>query len=232
MGEIVGSKNFSFSCIYKWENLINGKIYIGQTRNFYNRMKAYRNGAINQYLRNAFNCYGIENFEIIIVEYVEDFSKLDEREQYWMDYYESYNPEKGYNICSVASSTYGIKQSEEQRKMHSDFMKEKWKEEDYRNFWHNKMAGENNYFYGKHLYGELNGMYGKTHSEETRKKISEANKGKKSKRSMKIRCVETGEIFESMTQAAKKYNTYASAIKLAVDNPKRTCRKLHFEKMQ
>lgn len=36
------------------------------------------------------------------------------------------------------------------------------------------MAGVNNYFYGKQLTGEKNGFYGKSHPEETRKKMSEA----------------------------------------------------------
>lgn len=51
-------------------------------------------------------------------------------------------------------------------------MKEKWeKDEEYRNFWHEKMTGENNYFYRVHLTGEKNPMFGKKHSEQTRKKI-------------------------------------------------------------
>lgn len=37
--------------------------------------------------------------------------------------------------------------------------------------------GENNYFFNKHFINEKNGMYGKHHSEETRKKISESLKG-------------------------------------------------------
>ena len=48
----------------------------------------------------------------------------------------------------------------------------------------------------KRLVGELNGMYGKQHSEETRRKISEANKGQDNVRSMAIQCVETGVIYK------------------------------------
>lgn len=36
--------------------------------------------------------------------------------------------------------------------------------------------GKDNYFYGKHFYGSLNPNYGKKHSEEVRKKISEGVK--------------------------------------------------------
>ena len=40
-------------------------------------------------------------------------------------------------------------------------------------------SGGNNPMYGVKLYGEKNGMYGKHHSEESKKKISKANKGHK-----------------------------------------------------
>ena len=41
------------------------------------------------------------------------------------------------------------------------------------------MSGENHPMYNKH--GKDNPNYGKTHTEETKKKISEANKGKQSR---------------------------------------------------
>ena len=45
----------------------------------------------------------------------------------------------------------------------------------------NKMSllnrGENNYFYGKKLIKELNGMYGKTHSDKVKNKLSLERKG-------------------------------------------------------
>lgn len=66
--EINSKKNFAFTAIYKWTNLINHKIYIGQTRNFYNRMMAYRNGAFNRHMKHAVNKYGIDNFDVTILE--------------------------------------------------------------------------------------------------------------------------------------------------------------------
>jgi len=39
------------------------------------------------------------------------------------------------------------------------------------------MTGKKNHMYGKGLIGEKNGMYGKTHSEESKRKMSEAKKG-------------------------------------------------------
>ena len=43
--------------------------------------------------------------------------------------------------------------------------------------------------------------------------------------------LETNKTYSSMTVAAKELNTYASAIKIAVDNPNRTCKGYHFSKI-
>lgn len=111
-------------------------------------------------------------------------------------------------------------------------MKEKWeKDEEYRNFWHEKMTGENNYFYGVHLTGEKNPMFGKKHSEQTRKKISDSKKGKFYGKTVKIQCVETGKIYISISQASKELNVNINAIYSILDKPNRTCKKLHFIKV-
>ena len=91
---------------------------------------------------------------------------------------------------------YGKKHDDKWRKEHSDYMKEKWKDAEYRKFWHDKMSGENNYFYGKHFSGELNPMYGKHHSQTTKDKLSKVI-GKS------VRCVETGDVYTSITRAAQ-----------------------------
>lgn len=253
-------KGKTFACIYLWTNLINGKHYVGQIQNFYNRMMQYKNGYRNEYLDKAIEKYGIDNFDISVIEHIEDFAKLDEREQYWLDYYESYIPSKGYNICQYASTTRGFRHSEETKqllskikkenpvdnkgenhplygthhskewkKQHSEQMKEKWAtDEEYREFWHNKMSGESNYFYGVHLIGELNPMFGKHHSEETKKKISESKKGKYYGKSTKVQCIETGEIFPSIQKCADYFHVNINGIYVALDKENRTCKGYHF----
>ena len=194
--EINNKEEYDFSCIYLWTNLVNDKKYVGQTTCFYRRMKTYRCTYPNAYMEHAVKKYGLDNFDITILEYDVPLDRLDEREQYWLDYYQSYDMDKGYNICKVAGTTKGVTHTEEWCKKHSDWMKEKWKDEDYRQFWIDRMSGENNYFYGKHFCGELNPMYGKHHSQQTKDKMSRII-GKP------VRCVETGDVYTSITKAAQ-----------------------------
>lgn len=89
------------SGIYKIENLINHKIYIGQSKNIELRWKHHLWEAQNdkqvQYnysIHKAFRKYGIDNFSFDIIELCEP-DKLNEKEQYYISFYDSYN--KGYN---------------------------------------------------------------------------------------------------------------------------------------
>ena len=88
--------------IYKITCLSNNKIYIGQTVQHYNtrfiQHKSHaRTGQSNHKLANAIRKYGEDNF---IVEPLEEcnIDLLDEKERFWIDYYDSTNDDKGYNI--------------------------------------------------------------------------------------------------------------------------------------
>lgn len=87
--------------IYKIQNLINGNVYIGQTiKPVEKRFQQHRNNYNKPYfsqliLYKAFNKYGLDNFSFETLEKI-DNDKLDEREKYWIDYYDSYR--NGYNM--------------------------------------------------------------------------------------------------------------------------------------
>lgn len=103
------------SGVYAIVNNFNAKKYIGSSDDCRGRLGTHlsllRYGKHhNKHLQNAFDQSAIENFSFVLLEKVEDLSKLHEREQYWMDYYESYFPDKGYNKARFAEcSARGIK---------------------------------------------------------------------------------------------------------------------------
>ena len=89
--------------IYLIENKINGKKYVGKTvyslkKRFAEHIKDAKKYN-NRPLYRAINKYGSFNFEIKELEYC-NVDLLEERERYWIDYYNTYSGE-GYN------ATYG-----------------------------------------------------------------------------------------------------------------------------
>ena len=106
------------SGIYLIVNLINGMFYVGSTICFKDRWCVHRNQLNTNlhkstYLQNAWNKYGEEAFQFIIVEIVEDRNKLEEIEQLWMDASNCYNSKFGYNLRTKAYSNKGIKRTKE-----------------------------------------------------------------------------------------------------------------------
>lgn len=86
--------------VYVIRNLINEKVYIGQTKNFDGRkadhLYAARKGN-NRPLYASIRKYGVENFSFEIIETCED-NRIDEREIHWISYYDSMNSDRGYNL--------------------------------------------------------------------------------------------------------------------------------------
>ena len=91
--------------IYKITNLINNKIYIGKTvgtaeERFKRHCRDAKGNIKNtDYFHLALRKYGLNNFKVEIVETnIENKELLSQREIYWIDYYNSYNSEIGYNL--------------------------------------------------------------------------------------------------------------------------------------
>jgi group I intron endonuclease len=84
--------------IYKITNLINNKVYIGKSINLQRRLKEHKSAPNdNMAIHKAIKKYGVENFLFEILE--ECFEEqLDEKECYWIDYYNSYLG-NGYNAA-------------------------------------------------------------------------------------------------------------------------------------
>lgn len=93
--------------IYKIENCINNKIYIGQSIDIAKRWSSHRADAFNpniakkykSSLYNAIRKYGLDSFQFSIVERCAS-EELNDKEMFWIKYYNSNNPKFGYNMTS------------------------------------------------------------------------------------------------------------------------------------
>jgi group I intron endonuclease len=97
--------------IYVIQNRVNGKIYIGSSKNLRSRLIAHHNALVkgvhaNSLLQNAWNKYGKEEFRVSVVEVVESTDDLLPREQFWIDI-ESPFQLRGYNILPTAGNNAG-----------------------------------------------------------------------------------------------------------------------------
>lgn len=94
-----------YGSIYKITNLINGKIYIGQTKN---KIEERFNGHIKQakankksdhsILHEAIRKYGEEKFKTELLDIADSKEELDIKEKYWIKELNSQNKNIGYNI--------------------------------------------------------------------------------------------------------------------------------------
>ena len=85
--------------IYKIQNKINGKIYIGQTvGTLEHRMSQHKaNGKKISVIGNAIHKYGWDNFDVEVIDEAETIEELNRKEIYWIGYYKSLSP-NGYNL--------------------------------------------------------------------------------------------------------------------------------------
>ena len=106
--------------IYKITNIQNNKVYIGQTiRPVKDRFNRHINDALNNiidtHFARAIRKHGKENFQIEIIDTAQNQNELNEKERYWIQYYNSVK--EGYNetdaISKCGGNTYQSKTEEE-----------------------------------------------------------------------------------------------------------------------
>ena len=218
--------------IYKIENKINHKVYIGQSvdiySRWYNHKCSLRNGThYNLHLQCAWNKYGEENFDFsIIAECTEE--DLNQVEMMYISNYQSYKSEFGYNLTLGGEGSVPNDETREKfsranagennpmfGKCHTDETKKKISV---------ALSGENNPNYGKHSvhYGKhLSDAHkekikiansGKFMSVDTRIKQSKAKAGKNNPRAIPVYCVELDETFACIQDASDKYGVSRDGI--------------------
>ena len=92
-----------FGIIYKAENVVNHKVYIGQSRDFLSHRKCkHFSSAFNHhselYFHRALRKYGKESFVWEVIDHGDTPEELDELERKYITFYNSNNSEFGYNL--------------------------------------------------------------------------------------------------------------------------------------
>lgn len=100
--------------IYLIRNRVSGKVYVGSASNLSKRWSRHRKDLragkhSNVYMQSAWNKDGEQAFTFSILEIHArvDEALLTTSEQFWMDAYQCYRNEHGYNLCPVARSSRG-----------------------------------------------------------------------------------------------------------------------------
>lgn len=165
------NKKIILSGVYKIINNINEKVYVGSSKNIrkrclWHRSRLNSNKHHNKSLQRSWNKYGEENFSFEIIEISKE-EHLIQREQYWIDVTECYKNENGYNFNRDATKpNLNKKFSAETRAKLSNSKK---------GIKRSPETIEKLRIMNK---GEGNPFYGKRHSEESKRKMSEKHIGK------------------------------------------------------
>lgn len=98
--KIINTNEQSGKYIYKITNIINGKCYIGQAKDYKTRfqghkLKLRKNEHDNPHLQYAWNYYGEDAFAFDVLEFTENYN---EKEKYYIKLYNSTDEAHGYNI--------------------------------------------------------------------------------------------------------------------------------------
>lgn len=91
--------------IYCAINKINNKRYVGQTiQTLEERMKQHLNKNGCPYFHHAIVKYGKDSFEWKIIDRSNNYDDLNRKEKFWISFFETTNPSKGYNITNGGQS--------------------------------------------------------------------------------------------------------------------------------
>lgn len=196
----INKKLCDFAGIYAIKNSINGKLYVGKSKNCYKRLHQHltdiktdnRNYNENPHLLNAFKKYGEENFECYILEKVneDDVDLLEkllaEKELYWMKELDSLNRDKGYNLrwdsqgkCFCSEET-SIKISNRLKKEwedgirddHSNKMKDYWSNNEERKKQQREIMSKNKTKWSYKIYGPDDNLITESGTYEDLKKLN------------------------------------------------------------
>jgi group I intron endonuclease len=103
-----------YGVVYQVRNKINGKIYIGQTIRT-SKVRFYYHARSNYPIGMAIRKYGMESFEISILDEASSQDSLNEKEVFWIKKLKS-KSQRGYNSTDGGEGSSGFKASNKTRK--------------------------------------------------------------------------------------------------------------------
>jgi len=177
--------------IYKATNIVNGKVYIGQTTQGLD-VRSKRHIRESKHtsriiFQRALRKYGSDNFKWEVLEHCIDSVELDEMEFHYIMQYDSFN--SGYNMtintkCQAGelNPNYGNSMPEHSKNLISKFNKNQYKDKN------------NHPFYGKKHSDEAKEKMKAAHcnrkpiSDLTRNKMSVSQTGRKHTEATKLKC--------------------------------------------
>lgn len=167
--------------IYRITNLVNQKIYIGQSTDLKRRFSEYKNiKKASRLMERALNKYGTDNFKIEPILYC-SLENLDIFERCFIHTFDTMDRDYGYNLESGGS--LNKKHSSETKQL----IREKRKKQIFTDETRQKLSDARK--------GEKHHFFGVKFSDEYRKKLRESHKGYKYSEERKLQCSErmTGE---------------------------------------
>jgi len=214
--------------VYLTTNLINNKKYIGQHKG--TLTDSYLGSGI--VLTKAIQKYGKENFNKTILE-ICDEDTIDEREKYWIAYYNAVQNDDYYNQAEGGQGGDGWKACQTYLQQHRDIAEQLYKENGARiQQWLDNHPDIKQLNIQKMIDGSK--KYYTDNPEKRAEVIQKMNKGKEKwqqehpdehqaqidkwraagseANSKKIICLNTREVFSSISEGARHYNTHESNI--------------------
>lgn len=197
--------------IYLYRNKINNKVYIGQTSETIERRARGGHGYKGcPYFYHAIEEYGWNNFEPFILESDLESKEADVREQFWIKAFDATNPKKGYNLSLGGKKTQTTGKASNRKKVICKETGEVFDSLREAAVWAgmNKNSTSNisaqirgdKASAGKHpVTGEPLHWY--FEGKELESKIKKPQKGG----AKQVKNLDTGEIFDSVNDAAKFY---------------------------
>lgn len=220
--------------VYCATNKLNGKRYVGQTvRPLAERWRDHCRVKDDNYFHRAIHKYGAENFDVQVIDTAKSVEELDVKEMHWIETLGTLFP-SGYNLREGGNVSGRGRIGILNRKS--------------RLIYQFRLDGSMvNGYYGTHDAHVRTGLSAHAISQALRRgnlcggcvwvlatefdpqKLVKKIDSYHGNRWRKVVCVETGEVFRSMSEAAQKYDTAPSSISACCAGRLKTTAKLHWK---